>query len=130
MPVLTFTDQRILNVMDFVVKNRIQGVKSEKDFLISIDYSMGYAVNVKKGQQSFRCKHAAKIVEVYGVDANYLLKKSHLKMFPDENVLTPIDSLKSAVTTIQSYLEDKEQEILLIEKANARLKRQLKQKAS
>jgi len=55
MPAKNFTDQRVLNVLDFIVKNNIKKIDTEAKFLKSIGYNnVNNVVNVRKGRQSFK----------------------------------------------------------------------------
>lgn len=105
MPTKTFTDQRVLNVMDYVVKNEVNGITTERDFLLSIGYKSVVNVNiVRAGGQSFTIKHLVKACEVYKVDANYFLNKAHIKMMQVNGQINPLANLKQAVRMIEDSL--------------------------
>lgn len=102
MPAKTFTDQRVLNILDFVVKNNIKKVKTEGEFLKSIGYdNINNVALVRKGTQSFRIEHLVKLCAVYGIDANYLLSKHHLPMTANNKKTDAITYLKQAVRMIE-----------------------------
>ncbi len=105
MPTKTFTDQRVLNVIDFFVKNKINGIETEADFLHPIGYlNVSNLILVKNGTNAFTAKQLQAIVNLYGVDANYLLNEKHLTMLYIGREVSPIIQIKQAVAALEHYM--------------------------
>lgn len=106
MPTKTFTDQRVLDVMEFVVANSIKDIEDEKAFLISIEYDNPNNITlIKQGTQSFRVKHLQNVCKKYNIDGNYLLNRNHKKMSMTGGKIDVIKNLKEAVKMVDELVK-------------------------
>jgi len=92
--------------MDFVVSNKIKGVENKEAFLLSIGYTTPTNLyKIENGSQSFRIEHLINCCKVYGVDANYLLVKSHIQMIVNSSKVSAIANLEMAVRNVKEYVK-------------------------
>lgn len=105
----TLADERVLEVMNYVLSNAINGVTMKTQFLRSIKY--GNTSNLQaviKGTQSFKNEHLEALCAIYKVDANFLFVKKYNNMFLQESKGTPMDRLKIAVKEVELFIKGKE----------------------
>ena len=101
-----FTDTRIMEIMNFVIKNNIKGISDEASFLKSISYNNWRNLQlIKRGSQHFGIDHIQKCCSVYNVDANFLMIESFHKMFLKSEDETPMARLKIAVAEVDYYFK-------------------------
>lgn len=106
MPTKTFTDQRVLDVMEFVVKNKINGIEDDKTFLLSIEYDNPNNITlIKQGTQSFRIKHLQNVCKVYNIDGTFLLNRNYKKMQSTTGKINVLQNLKEAVKMVEQHLK-------------------------
>lgn len=105
---LAFQDQRMLDVMKFVIDNEINGVDTQTKFLHSIGYMNANNISlVRKGSQSFTREHFSKACEVYKVDGNFFLDKKHTVMFKENRNVSAMAQLKEAVARVGVELNER-----------------------
>ena len=79
---LCIYNNRMLNVLNFIVNNNIKDINSTAEFLRSINYpNENNVYKIKKGTQGFRAEHFLAVQKVYNVDMNYIFNKDHKEMF-------------------------------------------------
>ena len=93
---------RILTVLNFVVINNINGIKSTAKFLLSINYPSDRNIyKILRGEQGFRIEHIEALRSAYNVDMNYLFDKDHTEMFlQNGKKVTPFHRLLEVVHMI------------------------------
>ena len=103
----SFSDFRIMEVMQFVIANRIKEISDEANFLKSIGYnSWRNLALIRKGVQHFQIEHIVNTCTVYNVSADFLLNKNCHKMFIDLGNETPMFRLKVAAKEVEILLKD------------------------
>ncbi len=103
----SFTDSRIIEVMYFVIANRIKEISDEANFLKSIGYNSWRNLQlIKKGTQHFQVEHIQNLCTIYGVSADFLLNKNFNKMFVDLGNESPMFRLKVAAKEVEILLKD------------------------
>ena len=97
-PKLPLYDERILSIMDYIIKENIDGINSAAKFLKSIGFENTNNVSkVRNGSQSFGKPHIQGVIDVYGVDANFLFARSHTQMFLKSTSKTAYMRLREVV---------------------------------
>lgn len=105
MPARTFTDERMLQFMEFVVNNKILGIENEKQFAERIEYShVSNLWAIKNGTQSFTIQHIISTVQTFHVDANFFFLKESTQMFIPKVEMSPLMVLKEAVALVEAAL--------------------------
>lgn len=100
-------DKRILEVMDFVVANKIQGIPNETTFLKSIGYNHPKNIALIKTQvQSFQVEHLQNVCTIFSVKADFLLNDACNTMFTDLDKTTPLHRLKVAVKELDIFMKE------------------------
>lgn len=102
---LPLFNQRIFELMEFVIANKIQGVDSKDGFFKSIGLSNANNYHqIRYVNRSFTIDDAYNAITQYGIDANFLFKKDHLQIYQVNKPLAPLLQLKSAVAMVsQQY---------------------------
>lgn len=99
-------DLRILEVMDFVVTNKINSIKNETQFLKSIGYNNTTNLQLIKNQiQSFQIEHLQNVCTVYNINADFLLNANCSKMMRDLGNETPLFRLKVVTKELAMYIK-------------------------
>lgn len=101
MPKLKLHDQRMILLMEFIVKDKsYKAINSESKFLKSIGLAhMNNFYAIKRGERSFSLEHLIKAIEIYKVDSNFLFYKMCPLSFNVKNK-TAIDLLNAAILLI------------------------------
>jgi hypothetical protein len=98
---LELYDRRMIEVMDYVTNNDINGIGSNAEFLTEIDFPYYNLAQVMHQKQSFRAKNFAAVCERFNVDPRFLFMKDHLTMFVQDREITAIQQLRAAVNRIE-----------------------------
>lgn len=104
-PVLPFYDQRMIELLDYVVKERVQGLRSRSQALQAIGFVHTNFSQLMRGKQSFKPEHFVKAVELFGVDANFFFNTRHTKMFPQGKQKSVIEELNEVVARVKNELK-------------------------
>ena len=99
---LLLHNQRMLQVMRYIVDNKIKGVRTEKDFFDKVGGVNKFAVSgaIKSGKQSFVIADLNRCCEIFGVDANFLILQGHLTMMRPKTTKSPFEQLLVAVQAV------------------------------
>lgn len=99
---LKIYNERMVSVLDFIVSNNINGIDSDAEFLLTINYpNKDNLLKIRKGQQGFTQEHMLAAHIVYGVDMNYIYNKEHKEMFiQDKRIVSPFHRLLEVVHMI------------------------------
>lgn len=104
---LLLPDKRMLELMDFVISNKVKGVGTKGAFFKSLGFvNAGNLSQIKKGLHSFRNEHLMKAVKVYNVDANFFLDETHYAMLKVNEKKTPLQLLNEAVKVVSLALKE------------------------
>ena len=94
-------NERMLNVMEFIVTNKINNVSSNTEFLNSINYPNENNIGkIRKGTQGFRQEHMLIVQKIYNVDMNFIFNKDFTEMFLKSGNVSAYHRLLEAVHMI------------------------------
>lgn len=100
---LKLHNERMLQAIDYIVRNRVRQCNDEEQCLKSIGYTSKTNFRlIKSGVRGFTEAHMQKMCEYYGVDANFLLRKDHTKMFYEDKTKDPVDMIKEALFILET----------------------------
>lgn len=99
----SITDERMFNVADYVVKNKVKGIKSYSAFAASIDMHQASLANVKNGRQSFTHDHILTACKKYNISADYLYGLS-TDMFR-KPATSPIEKIEQALAELKTKVK-------------------------
>ena len=96
---LLLHNRRMLQVMRYVIFNRIEGIDSETKFIVRIANvtKRNNLHLIYKGKQSFVAADMQMCCTIFGIDGNFLLVESHLNMLRPGVQFTPYEQLLAAV---------------------------------
>lgn len=99
---LLLHNQRMLQVMRYVLSNKIKGIKTEGEFVerIASANKVNLLAAIKRGRQSFVIADIRKCCEIFGVDANFFILEGHLTMMRAKQTKTPFEQLLVAVQAV------------------------------
>ena len=107
-----FTNSRILQIMNYVIANKINDIEDETRFMKSIGYdNVSNLSSIKRGIQSFQLNHINNLCELYNISADFLLNKNCHTMFLDIEKYNPMERLKIATKEMEIYIEELEGEL-------------------
>lgn len=94
---LSLCNQRMLLLMEFIISNRINNVRSKEGFFRSIGLkSAANYTAISRGKQSFPSNAVHVAIHVYGLDANYFFYEDHLEMYKSGKEMSAIQQLQAA----------------------------------
>lgn len=100
-------DKRVLEVMDFIIANRIQGVNNETTFLLTINYNSPKNLKLIRDEvQSFQLEHLQNLCTMFSVNADFLLNSTCNTMFTELDKTTPLHRLKVAVKELDIFMKE------------------------
>ncbi|SFW16850.1 hypothetical protein [Chitinophaga sancti] len=101
---LFIANQRMLQLIEFGIENEL--ASTQKEFLEKIGFAPGNIGQVRSGIRSFTIEQILTAASITGANMNWVfgLEKNMLR---DEKKLTPLESLKLAVTQIEEELQPK-----------------------
>ena len=110
-----FCDERVLEVMNFVIEKKIRGITDEANFLKSIGYnSWRNLALIRKGLQHFKIEHLQNVCTIYSVSADFLLNKNCFKMFVNLSDQAPLDRIVMAAKELEIYIRDLENKVSFV----------------
>jgi hypothetical protein len=103
MPKLFISDQRMLQLMEWAVKNEI--VSGETQYLEQIEFARNSIVKVREGSQGFTKHHILNACKLTGASADWIfgLTNDMMRKAPKK----PIEFLKQAVLAVEQELKQK-----------------------
>ncbi|MEO6547478.1 MAG: hypothetical protein ABIN94_05740 [Ferruginibacter sp.] len=102
---LPLFDQRMLELMHFVISNNVKGINSKKAFFQSIGAtSAANLVQIENGTRSFTNDNILAAKQFYGIDTNFLFEVKHLQIYPASKPISPIIQLKAATAMVSAEL--------------------------
>lgn len=95
----SITDERMFKVADHLIKNKVKGIASVADFMVSVGSRQSNAHNIKTGRQSFTHEQVLSCCKQYGISADYIygLTTEMFRKPPS----SPLDRLKSAIAELE-----------------------------
>jgi hypothetical protein len=103
MNALPFYDERMLQLMEYVISSRTNDITTKTAFLLSIGFSsVANLAQIKSGLQSFRIEHFVTACRKYNVNANWFLDKDCKEMNRAGKKTSTIDILRQAVLVVES----------------------------
>ena len=99
---LLLHDRRMLQLMVFVVDNKMKGVTGEVEFLNTVGGPNKANVSsaLKNGTQHFTIADIKRACDIFGVDANFFFLEKHTTMIYPKNKTTPFEMLLVAVQAV------------------------------
>lgn len=105
MPKLKLHNQRMLELIDFIVRNRVNRCNDLDQCLKAIGYtSKTNYYEILKGKKGFTQAHIQRICEFYGADANFIHRQEHTGMFYQHKGQDPVIQIRQALREIESRL--------------------------
>lgn len=95
-------NKRMFELMDYAISNRINGIKTKKEFaeIIGMNNQSNMA-EIKQGIASFTIAHVYSACHKLNINANWIFG-TEKKMFNTIAGLTPLDRIKEAVFELES----------------------------
>ena len=99
---LLLHDRRMLQLMVFVVDNKMKGVTGEVEFLniVGSPNKGSISAALKKGKQHFVIADVKRACDIFGADANFFFLENHVNMFRTKVIKTPFEQLLVAVQAV------------------------------
>lgn len=100
---LFISDQRMLQLMEWAIKNKI--ASGETEYLEKIKFARNSIVKVREGTQGFRKNHILNACKITGASADYIfgLTNNMMRKQPTK----AIDLLKQAVEAVEQEIKSK-----------------------
>jgi hypothetical protein len=102
-PKLFISDQRMLQLMDWAIKNKI--ANGETHYMELIDFQRNSIVKVRKGLQGFRKNHILNACKLTGASADWIFGLTNVMM--RKNPGKPLELLKQAVIAVEQEMKTK-----------------------
>lgn len=99
-PTLHITDQRMLQIMDYCIANKLKGTSTIKGWCEGVGVSHTNIFNIRKGMQQFSKDHMHRVCLIYNISADYLFGFTN-QMMRTQKHLSPIDRIKEAVNELE-----------------------------
>ena len=99
---LLLHDRRMLQLMVFVITNKLKGVTGEVEFLniVGSPNKGNISAALKNGKQHFVIADVKRACEIFGADANFFFLENHVNMFRKGIIKTPFEMLLVAVQAV------------------------------
>lgn len=97
-PKLAIPDQRMLQLMDWAVKNGI--AETENEYWTKIEFARTNISNIKAGRQGFTRNHILLACKMTGANANWILGLEK-NMFRENTAKTPVELLRQVVMQLE-----------------------------
>lgn len=101
MPKIKLHNQRMLNVMDYVIESKGNKVKTEVAFLKSIGFNTFENIyKIKAGNSQFTIDHIAKVVKLYGINGDYFFNPK-AQIFSRDTNKTPLEMIRAGLVMLE-----------------------------
>src|SRR5438874_1110075 len=106
----TLTYQRMVQVMEYAVKNDLAA--NESDYWEKVGFARTSITHIKKGSQSFTIKHILSACELTGASTDWVLGLEK-NMFRDAKSKSPLEMLKQATAMLEEQMKRKSLKVFL-----------------
>lgn len=98
---LNITDQRMLQVMNFCIANKLNDITSQNAWCEKVGVSHTNIFNIRKGTQRFTVDHVFNACQQFNISPDFMFGFSMEMLRTDKN-RSPLDRIKDAVRELET----------------------------